>query len=102
VSDIRLGPAYGEASKRLAPLQATVRKKYTRGATADFVAYYRVSTDRQGMSGLGLVLESLLDAGIPSRRLILPIRSPKYSACALGGGEHRERTNESYSPPPGC
>jgi hypothetical protein len=27
---------------------------------ADFVAYYRVSTDQQGMSGLGLVLESLL------------------------------------------
>jgi hypothetical protein len=35
-------------------MQTTVCKKYSRGEMADFVAYYRVSTDRQGLSGLGL------------------------------------------------
>jgi hypothetical protein len=35
-------------------IQTDVCKKYTRGKMADFVAYYRVSTDRQGVSGPGL------------------------------------------------
>jgi DNA invertase Pin-like site-specific DNA recombinase len=35
-------------------MQTDVCKKYSRGEMVDFVAYYRVSTDRQGVSGLGL------------------------------------------------
>jgi hypothetical protein len=35
-------------------VQTNVCKKYNRGATTDFVAYYRVSIDRSGASGLGL------------------------------------------------
>jgi DNA invertase Pin-like site-specific DNA recombinase len=35
-------------------MQSDVCKKYSPGEMADFVAYYRVSTDRQGVSGLGL------------------------------------------------
>jgi hypothetical protein len=35
-------------------MQTGVRKKYTRGEMADFVVYYRVSTDWQGVTGLGL------------------------------------------------